>query len=395
MTKHYKTGDLIEVRIEQIVPRGFGLAFAENLTVFTPQTAPGDYLRVRIGEVKKRMAFAEVVEVLERGPQRVEPECRYFGKCGGCDFQQMSYAAQIAAKVGIVKDCLHRIGKIDTIDEIAVIESPNHYAYRSRARWHIDRTKKKLGYFRRDTHDIIDIDACPILTPGLQSALEYARESMDWESIWSDRAEVEAATGDDGHVSLYSGELVEPTAELTHSAGRETFIFSARAFFQANKFLIPDLINTAIGDLNGGLAYDLYSGVGLFTLPLARRFENVVSVEENPNAAKFAERNIENARLTNVQFVQNSVAAFLRQNSHSPIDLLLLDPPRSGTEKATIPAIIRLKPRNISYVSCEPSILARDLKSLIEAGYKIERITALDLFPQTHHVETIVHLSIS
>ena len=385
---------MIEVRIEKIVPRGFGLAFVENLTVLTPLTVPGDVLRVRIAEIKKRMAFAEIVEVLESGPRRVEPECEYFGKCGGCDFQQMSYSAQIAAKIGIIRDCLHRIGKIEYDHDIQVIESPTPFGYRSRARWHIDRTKKKLGYYRRDTHDIIDISACPILTPGLQSTLEYTRENMDWEALWSETAEVEAATGDDGRVSLYSRELVEPTAELTSVVGDERFFFSARAFFQANKFLIPDLIETAIGESKGGLAYDLYSGVGLFTLPLARRFESVVSVEANLHAATFAERNIENARLSNVQLVESSVAAFLREGPHAAVDLLLLDPPRSGTEKATIPSILRLRPRNISYVSCEPSILARDLKSLVEAGYKIEKLTAIDLFPQTHHVETIARLTI-
>lgn len=393
LTKKYQIGDLIKVRIEKIVPRGFGLGFAEDLTIFTPLAVQGDLLKVRVVETKKRTAFAEIVDVIEPGPQRIAPECRYFGKCGGCDFQQMTYASQIAAKVGIIKDCLHRIGKIDIGDQIKVIESPNHLGYRSRARWHIDRTKRKLGYFRRDTRDIIDIDVCPILTPGLQSALEYTRENMDWETIWGEMAEVEAATGDDGLVSLYSSELVEPTAELTHTVGGETFIFSARAFFQANKFLIPALIEVAIGDHKGDMAYDLYSGVGLFTLPLARRFKSVVSVEESPNAAEFARRNIENARLTNVQFVKSSVASFLRERTNLPVDLLLLDPPRSGTEKWTIPSIVKLEPRNISYVSCEPSILARDLKDLTDAGYKIDKVTAIDLFPQTHHIETVVQLS--
>ena len=393
LSKHYTTGDIVKVRVEKIVPRGFGMAFAENLTILTPLTAPGDFARIRIVEVKKRMAFGEVVEIIEPGPRRVEPECRYFGKCGGCDFQQMSYAAQIAAKVGIVRDCLHRIGKIEYPDEISVIESPSRFGYRSRARWHIDRDRKKLGYFRRDSHDVIDIDACPILTPGLQSTLEYTRENMDWDAIWSDRAEVEAATGEEGRVSLYSADMAEPTAELTYALDGETYIFSAQAFFQANKSLIGRLIETAIGDSTGNMAYDLYSGVGLFTLPLARRFKSVVAVEENPNSAEFAEKNVANARLTNVRLVESSVGRFLNGNQHSPIDLLLLDPPRSGTEKQTIPAIAKLEPAQISYVSCEPSILARDLRMLLDSGYKIDRITAMDLFPQTHHVETIVRLS--
>ncbi len=392
MSTHHTIGDIIEVRVEKIVPRGFGLGFAENLTVLTPLAVPGDKLRVRITDVKKRTAFASIVDVLERGPRRIEPQCEYFGRCGGCDLQQISYPAQLQAKVGILRDCLQRIGKLDAGEDIEIIASPSEFGYRSRARWHLDRSKRKLGYFRRDSHDIIDITSCPILTPGLQSTLEYTRESLDWDSVWSENAEIEAATGEDGRVSLFSEHLGEPTAELLFANNGDQYIFSAKSFFQANKFLIERLVTTALDGLNGGLAYDLYSGVGLFTLPLARRFEQVVSVEGDSTSAEFLRRNVENARITNVQTINSSTVDFLSGNPHSQVDLVLLDPPRSGTEKRTLPAIINIRPKAISYVSCEPSILARDLRILLDAGYSIDRITALDLFPQTHHVETIVIL---
>ncbi len=236
MSKHYTTGDVIEVRVEKIVPRGFGLAFAENLTVLIPLSVPGDILRVRIREIKKQMAFAEIVEVRQRGLTRIEPPCEYFGTCGGCDFQQMNYAEQLTAKTGIIRDCLHRIGKIEYEAEIPIIPSPQEFAYRSRARWHIDRDQKTIGYFRRDSHEVIDINSCPILTPGLQSTLEYARESMNWETLWSDRAEMEAATGDDGGVSIYSADMAEPTAELSFAAGGDKYTFSAQSFFRPINF---------------------------------------------------------------------------------------------------------------------------------------------------------------
>ncbi len=392
MSKHYTTGDIIEIRVEKIVPRGLGLAFAENLTVLTPLTSPGDVVRVRVVEVKKRLAFAEIVEIKQPGPKRIKAPCKYFGTCGGCDFQQMSYDAQIAAKAGIIRDCLHRIGKIEYDSEIQVIASPNEFGYRSRARWHLDRDEKKIGYFRRDSHEVIDIDSCPILTAGLQSALDYARESMDWSAIWSDRAEMEAATGEDGRVSLYSADMAEPTAELTFPINGDTFSFSAQSFFQANKFLIGELIETAIVGAGGKNAFDLYCGVGLFALPMAKRFETVVAVEENPVAIGFAKKNIKNAGLTNIRLVDQSVGRFLSENQKKNLDFILIDPPRSGTEKRTIPAIAKLKPAEISYVSCEPSILARDLRTLIDGGYKIQKITAIDLFPQSHHVETVVRL---
>ncbi|HCA59000.1 MAG TPA: class I SAM-dependent RNA methyltransferase, partial [Blastocatellia bacterium] len=163
-------------------------------------------------------------------------------------------------------------------------------------------------------------------------------------------------------------------------------------FFQGNRFQIERLVATTIGDESGSLALDLYSGVGLFTLPLARRFERVIGVEESRFAVEFANRNAETAGLGNVEFVAEPVRRFLAESDLAGVDLVLLDPPRAGTEADTIMNLIALNPRVVSYVSCEPSVLARDLKRFVESGYRIEKITAIDLFPQTHHVETIARL---
>jgi len=393
LNTHYTTGDVIDVRIEKIVPRGFGLAFAENLTVLVPLSTPGDELRVSIREIKKRMAFAEIVNVKQPGPKRIAPPCEHFGTCGGCNFQQMSYAAQLEAKAGLVRDCLQRIGKITYEADIPVIPSPQEFGYRSRARWQIDRDAKAVGYYARNSHEVIDINACPVLTPGLQSTLEYVRESIDWNTIPENGAKMEAATGEEGRVSMFSREGSEPTAELSFSVNGDTYAFSAEVFFQANKFLIPELIEAAVGDARGDLSFDLYCGVGLFAIPMARRFGKVVAVEEHPAAVRFAKKNVANSNAENIKIVGKSVSKFLADNKTKRIDLILIDPPRAGTEKGTIPAIAALKPAHISYVSCEPSILARDLRLLVDSGYAIDKLTALDLFPQTHHVETVVRLS--
>ncbi|MBK8466540.1 MAG: class I SAM-dependent RNA methyltransferase [Chloracidobacterium sp.] len=395
MKKQYTIGDILEVRIEKIVPRGLGLAFVDGLTVFVPLSVTGDKLSVRIREVKKKIAFADIVEVIEGGEQRITPPCEYFGSCGGCDFQQMNYAAQLDAKVGIIRDCLHRIGKIDYDAEINVIPSPQQFGYRSRARWHIDRDKKAIGYFRRDSHEVIDVQKCPILTPELQSALDDLRMRLNWDEIWSDKAQIEAANGEDGSISTYSADMAEPTSELTFEFDGNNYVYSSETFFQANKSLIPALVEAALGDAIGEAAFDLYCGVGLFTIPMAKRFGTVVGVEESGKSVKFAKRNVYTSGQTNVRLASQSVAKFLMENQKKGLDFILIDPPRSGTEKQTIPKIARLKPAHISYVSCEPSILARDLSILIDAGYKIEKITALDMFPQTHHVETVVRLSVA
>lgn len=395
MTKHYTIGDVLDVTIEKIVPRGLGLAFAENLTVLVPFAAPGDELHVTIREIKKRMAFAEILNIRRSGPRRVPPTCELYGKCGGCDMQHMDYRAQLDAKKGFVGDCLQRIGKIKFDGEIKIVPSPQPFEYRSRARWHVDRQQRTLGFYARESHDVIDVTHCPILTPGLQSSLEYLRESTNWDAILEDRATFEAASGEEGRVSVRSSEGSEPAAELSFTVTGETYAFSAEVFFQANKFLIAELIEAAVGNSAGDRVIDLYCGVGLFTLPLARRFSKVIAVEENAQSNSMAKKNLDNAGIKNVKLISKDVEQFLRDNKTTKFDFILLDPPRAGTSKDVISKVADLKPKAISYVSCEPSILARDLRSLVDAGYKIDAITVLDMFPQTHHVETVVRLSLA
>lgn len=390
---YYTKGDVLEVKIEKIVPRGFGLAFAENLTVLVPLSAPGDTLRVRVREIKKRTAFAEIVDVLRPGPKRATPPCALYGTCGGCDLQHLSYRAQLEAKVGIIRDSLNRLGKIDLAGDIPIVPSPNEFEYRSRARWHVDAGKQAIGYLRRNSHSVVDITACPILTPGMSSTLDYLRSTLDWNAFTNGKPEIEAVSGADGRISTWSRELREASAETDIEIGGETYAYTAETFFQANRFLIDKLIETAIGGASGTTALDLYCGVGLFSLPLARRFKKVAGVEENKTAIALAKRNAEQAGLENVKFHAKGVAKFLAGCRLRGVDLVLLDPPRAGTGKETISLIASLKPARISYVSCEPSILARDLRELIDAGYKIDSITALDMFPQTHHVETVAQLS--
>ncbi len=392
MSKKYKIGEILEVSIEKIVPNGFGLAFAENLTVFVSLAAKGDRLRVKIIQLKGKTAFAEIAEIIESLTHRVEPNCVYFGKCGGCDFQQMNYEAQLEAKISILRDCLSRIGKINYEKEIEIIGSPRDYEYRARAAWHVDTRRKKIGYFQRNSHNIIDVETCPILTPELQNLLTELRETVEWESFWAEIVEIEAANSGE-NISIYSNEIVEPTEEISFQTNGNTYFYGANIFFQGNPFLIESLIKTATKDAKGENALDLYCGVGLFILPLAKNFGKVTGVEGYERAVDFARKNIENARIENADVFCENVGDWLAENADDlqEIDFVLLDPPRAGTEKETIENLVKIKPREISYVSCEPSTLARDLRILSES-YSIESITALDMFPQTHHVETVVRL---
>ncbi|MEZ5345498.1 MAG: class I SAM-dependent RNA methyltransferase [Pyrinomonadaceae bacterium] len=395
MSDKFRVGDKIEVFVEKIVPNGLGMCFAENLTLFVPLSAKGDRLLVELKQIKGKTAFAQIVEILEGADSRVDPKCVYFGECGGCDFQHLAYEAQLEAKVEIIRDSLRRIGKIDFGEDIPVIRSPEEYGYRLRSQWHLDANKKQIGYYKRQSHQIIDAASCPILDPPLERELNALRENIAWKEFSSETAHIEAASDGTETVSTFAEEMITPTRELGFRVNGETFSFSAQTFFQSNKFLIERLAETATGDQKGMSALDLYCGVGLFSIPLAKRFNTVTGVEGNSRSIGFAEKNLELAGLKNITFRSQRVGQFLKEQTQegNSFDYVLLDPPRSGVKQGALRAMTGLASNRITYVSCNPSTLARDLRVIIDEGFRILKITALDLFPQTHHVETVVHLS--
>ena len=378
----------LDVTIERLLPGGVGLAHAGGLTLFVSLAAPGDELRVKIDRVQGKIAFASIQEILKASPLRVEPPCPYFGRCGGCDFQQLTYEAQLQAKVEIIQDCFQRIAKIAEPVDIRIHRSPNEWQYRARALWQTDAKRQWLGYYVRGSREVCDVEYCAVLAPELQQTLENLRSRIDLATSVRDIASV---VGDEGvSVDPAMGDY-EPR-EITRKIAGERYHFSAKSFFQINHQLLPSLIEEAVGNQEGNVAIDLYCGVGLFTLTLARRYANVVGVEANERATRFARRNLESAGLTNAQVFADDVGNWLRNVEVEQIpDLLLLDPPRTGAENKVISGILSLKPRRIVYVSCDPATLARDLKKLL-AAYSLDSVSAFDMFPQTHHVETVVRL---
>ncbi len=392
-SRNNRKRETIEVTIERILPGGMGLAHAPGRTLLVALAAPGDRLRVKVERVQGRVSLASIVEVLEPSPARVEPPCPYFGRCGGCDFQQLDYGAQLAAKVEIVRDCLRRIARIDFAGEIPITASPNIWQYRSRAQWQHDARKRRLGYYERASHSVCDIVKCPVLVPELEETLEGLRAEVQNGSLPQGLTQFQAVAGDDG-VSLAPGLDVHPAREVTRAIAGHRYSFSAEGFFQINHSLLEELIAAAVRDARGETAVDLYCGAGLFTIPLAERFERVLGVEANAEAIGFARRNAERARLSNATFAVSTVAEWMAENGRglAPPDFLLLDPPRSGAENGAIDGILALRPREISYVSCDPATLARDLKALLAGNYSLDSIAAFDMFPQTHHVETVVRL---
>jgi tRNA/tmRNA/rRNA uracil-C5-methylase (TrmA/RlmC/RlmD family) len=409
----------MEVTIERILPGGFGLGHAEGKTVMVALAAPGDRLLVRVDREKGAVCFASIVEILEASPHRIEPPCPYFGRCGGCDFQQLSYQAQLDAKVEIIKDCLHRIGRIENVPAFQITPAPNQWHYRSRAQWQYDSGEKQLGYYESGSRRVCDVADCAVLVPELQHELENLRQQMAEESLPAAARYFRAVIGDEG-VAVSPG-LRDPivseggASEIRRTINGQSYTLSAESFFQTNEGLLPQLIDAAISDASGDSAIELYSGVGLFTLPLARRFKRVIAVEENRDAARFARQNLANASLTNTQIETRDVANWIdlecsltplslpmvntkkmtkrRQAGALQIDFLLLDPPRTGAESRVIDGILQISPKRICYVSCDPATLARELRKILAGGYVLDSIHAFDMFPQTHHVETIAQLT--
>ncbi|MDQ6652162.1 MAG: class I SAM-dependent RNA methyltransferase [Acidobacteriota bacterium] len=388
--------ETFEVKIERLLPGGVGLAHANGLTLFVSLAAPGDVLRVSLDRVQGKVGFASIVEILKSSPARVEPPCPYFGRCGGCDFQQLNYEAQLNAKVEIIKDCLHRIARLEVPFDIAIHRAPNEWHYRARANWQVDAKSKLLGYFERGSNRVCDVEYCAVLAPDLQETLEQVRKKIAHEPN-APPGSIDAVAGDEG-VSLAPEIAQFQTREASRVIENETYYFSAEAFFQVNHKLVEPLVNEALRDstaeVQGRTAIDLYCGVGLFTLPLARRFARVVGVEANGRATEFARRNLEFAKLENADIITARVGDWMTEHSHSfgPVDFLLLDPPRTGAENKDTAGILALRPARIAYVSCDPATLARDLKKLTAAGYSLDSVVAFDMFPQTHHVETVTRL---
>lgn len=386
-----ETSEHLEVEVERILPGGMGLAHAGGKTVFVSLAAPGDRLRVRIDRRQGELLFASIEEILTPSPLRIEPPCPYFGRCGGCDFQQLTYEAQLAAKSDIIRDCLHRIARLETVPDVVVNGSPKEWRYRMRATWQIDEDTREVGYYERGSRRVCDVADCPILEAPLQRTLEDVR-ATEWQEFPPGLKHLDAVVGENG-VSLSPEFAQFQTRELSLTVRGEVYNYNAEAFFQVNPSLLEALVEFALDEFDGETALDLYCGVGLFTLPLARRFGKVFGVESNPVATRFARRNLQQAGLANARVVNESVTDWFR-TAHGPLDLVLLDPPRAGAESAVINGILRLRPRQISYVSCDPATLARDLKKLVAGGYAIDAIAGFDLFPQTHHVETVVRLQL-
>lgn len=397
---------MAEVKIEKWVYGGSGLGRTEGQVTLVPFVMPGEHVRVEPVKQKTGMVEGRAVEWLERSEARIEPSCPYFQKCGGCHYQMAPYDMQVAQKAEILREVLRRVGKIEAPEKIETI-SAEPWGYRNRSQFHFG-PQHTLGFKAAGSDRVVDVDKCPISAPLINDALKKLRGLRRDKHFPRFLKEIELFTnGEQTMVNVLSTEgsrgvakgffewlgLQIPGASegaLEYAAAGEKFRVSHKSFFQVNRFLADEMVKCALEGAEGKTALDLYAGVGLFTLPLARRFEKVTGVESDGSAVRDLEFNAERSgvkakalRLQSEQYLENLTA--------TP-DFVLADPPRSGLGKAVVKHLVRLLPPRLSLVSCDPATLARDAAVLVGAGYRFEKMTMIDLFPQTYHIETIVQM---
>lgn len=391
-----------ELTIEKLVYGGEGLGRVEGQVVFAPYVLPGERVVVERKSGKGGLVRTALREVLATAEGRVNAPCPYFGRCGGCHYQHAEYKLQIEAKLAILRETLRRVGKIEAPEEIAIV-SGEPWGYRNRSQFHVAGTK--IGYLEAQSHTLCPITQCPISSPrvndALSALLQMTRDAR-WPrfvrsvEVFTNGIETQLNVQADRPVAkrffewcaeavpgFVSGPLDYPAAGFKYRVGGESF-------FQVNRFLIDGLVQTAIGDAGGSWAVDLYAGVGLFSLPLAKRFARVTAVESGASSVRDLRFNADRAEVT-VEASRNATDEFLRGLKAAP-DFVLADPPRTGLGRAVVARLAAIKPGRITIVACDPATLARDLPGLLAAGYRMERLTMVDLFPQTFHVETVVEL---
>ena len=421
-------------------------ASGRGKAVFLPFVLAGERVEATLTEQKSGFARAKVNSVVEASPHRVEPGCPYFSRCGGCQYQHASYEHQLEIKKEILRETLKRTAKLDLDSEIQVHPSPP-WNYRNRSRLQVQTAPNfAIGYFRMGSHELLPVETCPISSPLINRAItafwqsgragkvpkgireiecfanaddtqllvEVSSDATSRRSAlrtWVEelRASMPEIVGavvirdtDQGGSHAQEKMLTSGADHLIYKTAKADYRVSAGSFFQTNRHMIDELVNVVTGGQSGELAVDFYSGVGLFSTALAGDIRHIVSVESSQTSSGDLAYNLPSngkaVRATTEQYLARSEnsgriepGAVLPQSVDKP-DLAVVDPPRNGLGERVARMLSTLGAPRVAYVSCDPATLARDLVILTGSGYRIEHVHMVDLFPQTFHLETVVHL---
>ena len=382
--------DEFEVRIEQLVSGGDGLARFEGIPIFVAMSVPGDHLRVRLVERRPHYGRAAVVEILEPGEGRREPPCPHFADCGGCDLQHIEDSLQPTLKAAATRETLRRLGGVELPEGGPVVTGePWGYRLRTQLHAHIDEGGVQVGYRRRNSHQLVPVESCKVCAPELEQALLGLAPHL---AATAPRR-INLALGDEGAITV--APVIEglPHGEVRIAVGGFEYAYDARCFFQGNRDLVGELIETVVGEWRGDLAFDLYGGVGLFALALAQRYGRVLLVEGEGVAARYARINARRNRLAErIEVEHRAVESWLGRLPEGA-QRVIVDPPRTGLSSRARRQLMERRPRRLTYVSCNPAVLARDLGELKQL-YAVEDLVQFDLFPQTAHMEVVVQLAL-
>jgi len=408
----------------KLVYGGEALAYHAGHTVLASRVLPGEQAEVEETYTRKGVVHARPVRIVLPSAERVDAPCPYFGRCGGCQYQHLATAAQAPAKREILRETLRRLGRIVWDAEIPVHAGPS-WNYRNQAEFKVAKNgngRPELGFFEAESNRLVAIDTCPILSPRLNAVLAELRGEY-WAMFLENSREIELLADDrDEQVMLTfrgqwnpqqtealaaeclgklaatvaieqdSGVRVFGEPHLTYRVGECAYQVSPTSFFQRSRFLLPEFVEAVTGAQSGAVAMDLFAGVGLFTLPLARCFGQVIAAESHPPAAADLAANARAAG-GNVRTVTETVFDFLRRAAQMEPDLVVMDPPRAGVDVTSLKLLLLLRPKRLHYVSCSPPTLARDLGFLVQQGYRLDSLELFDFFPQTHHIESFARLS--
>ncbi len=415
------------VRIEKLVYGGEGLGYHSGKPVFVPFVLPGEVVEVFPTEESRKLIRGLPGQVQEAAAERIQANCPYFARCGGCHYQHLDYEKQLALKVSILRETLRRLGKIDWSEEITAHASPP-WNYRNRVQLKLAPhpaipESLQVGFHRAGSHQLCGIEQCPVSSPKLNQlvgalnrlsrehklplnlrgaeAFIDDRDETFWLTLTAPAHGYEPAallehlrTALDGLLSVQFHETATDTRHtdglgwIYYQVGAHRLRVSHGSFFQVNRHLLSQLVARVTDDLEGKVALDLYAGVGLFSRALAQKFRRVVAAESNPRAAADLAANV--AETPGVEPRAARLEDFLRA-SPEKCDAVVLDPPRAGLGAGVIEPLLELAPPRLVYLSCDPATLARDLQRFLPA-YRLASLELIDLFPQTFHIEALARL---
>src|SRR6058998_1084939 len=445
-----RRGDTLELAIEDLAFGGEGVGRADGYVVFVRGGLPGDRLRVRVVEARGRFGRAVIDEVLVASPDRVDPPCPYFGRCGGCRLQHLAYSAQLAFKEKQVRDCLERLGGLGSFELRPILPAPEPYGYRNKMEFTIANEPPSIGLHAAERYDVVlDIERCLLQSEPMNALLDEFRRQVreralavydpvtergllrfvmmregrhtgeamvnivgaapDVERVApvadALRARVPATASVVLNVNAKKASVAVGSEEhlllgrdhIRESLGGLTFQVSASSFFQTNTVQAERLfavVEAACGLDGGETVMDLYSGTGAISLLLARRSRWVYGIEVSAAAVTDAVRNARENGIENCTFLPGEVRHVLPTLMRDGVraDVVVADPPRAGFHPKALNALAALGPARIVYVSCNPSTLARDVGDLARQGYRLEWVEPVDMFPQTPHIEAVARL---